>query len=291
MATWAIGDVQGCLDSLIAWMQEVTFTPGRDTLIVVGDLVNRGPRSADVLRYLRGMGDAVQAVLGNHDLHLLACAAGAIQPGGKDTVSEILEAPDATALIDWVRGLPLVLTPNLEVAQPYVVVHAGLHPNWTVAEALVLSHRLQDALAGPDWKEFVTRAAKSRQTHWDAPDPNATATAETERLIGQMGWMTRVRACTPEAKMDRGYKGGYGKLPAGLLAWFDLPAARWTDHHALFGHWAALGFREGPHWTCLDSGCVWGNRLTGIRLEDRTVVSIPAQEPRRAGPRAHDPSA
>lgn len=249
MAVYAIGDIQGCYDTLEALLRQIGFDRRADRLWLAGDLVNRGPRSLDVLRWASGLGDRADIVLGNHDLHLLAVAAGVIEQRPRYTLGEILGAPDCDELIDWLRRQPL-----LHVDGELAMVHAGLLPSWTIADAERLAGRIGAALRGDDWVGFLER-------YYDDED---------DELVAAAAVLTRMRVCTADGEMID-YAGPPAGCPEGYRPWYAHESRAATDHHIYFGHWAAHGFWEGSTVTALDSGCVWGNRLTAVRLDDRAV--------------------
>ena len=264
MALYAIGDVQGCMASLERLLETIPYAPG-DRLWLAGDLVNRGPRSLDVLRWARAQGDAVTVVLGNHDLHLLARVAGVAEAKKKDRLDDVLAAPDRDELCDWLRARPLV-----HVEDGFVMVHAGLHPTWSVARARALAAEVEAGLRGPDWKAWIAELI--------GPSPpwrERLTGGERSRAI--LGFLVRVRMITPEG-VPVPFDGPPEAAPAGSVPWFAVPCPAWADHTAVFGHWAALGLRMGERWIGTDSGCVWGNRLTAVRLPDRAVFQVKAVE-------------
>jgi bis(5'-nucleosyl)-tetraphosphatase (symmetrical) len=264
MATYAIGDVQGCMASLERLLASMPLRDD-DRIWLVGDLVNRGPRSLDVLRWAIAQGDRAVCVLGNHDLHLLARAAGA--PAKKrDTLDDVLGARDVGALIDWLRARPLVHVENARV-----LVHAGLHPRWTAADARARAAEPEARLRGDDWRAWIV-AQGGKAPAWR----DALTGAERERAI--LSWLVRARMASPDAVLDQDFDGAPVEAPRGLAPWFALPDPAWGDHEIVFGHWAALGLDLGPRHLALDSGCVWGNRLTAVRLEDRAVFQVKAVE-------------
>lgn len=247
----------------------IDFSPARDQLWLVGDLVNRGPRSLDVLRWAHGLPDAVTCVLGNHDLHLLARAAGAAGPKQRDTLDEVLAAPDRDRLIDWLRHRPLV-----HVEDPFVLVHAGLHPRWTVGEARALGEEIEAELQGPAWRAFLAQITRP-----SGPPPGWDPRLRgSERWRAILAYLVRVRTCRLDGRIEPGFDGPPSQAPPGCVPWFALPDRAWTTHTVVFGHWAALGLALGPHHLAIDTGCVWGNTLTALRLDDRTVFQVKAVE-------------
>lgn len=265
MARYAVGDLQGCMDSFERLLAVLRFDPTKDELWLVGDLVNRGPRSLEVLRWVRRHEGSVRCVLGNHDLHLLARAAGA-PAKRRDTVEAVLAAPDREELLGWLRTRPL-----LHVEAPWVLVHAGLHPSWSVEQARQLAAEVEAELAGPRWRDLVT-GLEGLAVPW------------RPELVGLPRWrailsyLVRVRTCFADGRVEPSFDGPPAQAPAGTIPWFKLPAARWRTHVPVFGHWAALGLDVGEGHIALDSGCVWGKVLSAIRLDDRMVFQVKAAE-------------
>ena len=265
MATYAIGDIQGCYDSLQALLARCAFDPATDRLWLVGDLVNRGPQSLTTLRFIRSLGDAAVTVLGNHDLYLLMVAEGGAKFRGKDdTLQEILDAPDCDELLDWLRHQPLCYTDG-----EYCMVHAGLLPQWTASRARELSCEVESALQGPNFREFILNLWGSEPAGW------SDDLAGWPRLRVIVNAMTRMRFCTPDGIMEFKVKGKLANAPAGHLPWFDLPDRQSRDAVLVTGHWSALGLKVEPNFLALDSGCLWGGHLTAVRLEDRAVFQVP----------------
>lgn len=270
MATYAIGDVQGCFDSLKKLLSLIEFQPKSDELWFVGDLVNRGPKSREVLEYIMALGDRATVVLGNHDLHLLYRAAGFASARRLDTLDAVLEAPNAVAMINWLRSRPVMVRRD-----PYVMVHAGLHPTWTVEVAEGFARRIEATLRAPGWQDGAALLKRERTTF--GPDLSTSA-----QRAAALAVLSRVRMCRADGAPYEDYAGEPEAAPAGLRPWFALPNCKWRTHTILFGHWAALGYREGPHYVGLDSGCVWGRQLTAYRLEDGVRFAVQAAEPPRA---------
>jgi len=267
---YAIGDIQGCKASLDRLLEKLDYSASRDTLWLTGDLVNRGPRSLDVLHWARAQGDAVVTVLGNHDLHLLARVSGAVGEKKRDTLDDVLHAPDRDDLVDWLRMRPMA-----HVENERILIHAGLHPSWSAAEARGYAAELEHELAGPDWKTFIAKTAGAKAPAWD------TALTGADRWRAALSYFVRARMLDREGHIVADYDGPPKGAPAGTLPWFAMPA-RWNTHTAVFGHWAALGLDIGPQHLGLDTGCVWGKSLTAIRLDDRTVTSVKAAEPKNS---------
>jgi bis(5'-nucleosyl)-tetraphosphatase (symmetrical) len=265
MALYAIGDIQGCKASLDRLLATVGFDRAVDRLWLVGDLVNRGPDSLGVLRWAVEHDDRITAVLGNHDLHLLGRVAGTAQKKKRDTLDAVLAAPDRDVLIDWLRRRPLV-----HVESDFVIVHAGLHPRWTAPEARVLAMEIETRLAGDDWKDLLAEVSGlgGESVQW-APELRGAA-----RSRAIVAYLTRARMCQPDGTLDADFAGHPSEAPKGVVPWFRAPGRAWTAHVPVFGHWAALGLDLAPDHVALDSGCVWGNALTAIRLPDRAVTQV-----------------
>ncbi len=267
MATYAIGDVQGCYEPLCRLLEYLGFSPSRDRLWFVGDLVNRGPQSLDVLRFVKALGDAAITVLGNHDLHLVMQAEGFGKPSEEDTLEEILAAPDRAELLFWLRAQPL-----FHVEGEWALVHAGLLPAWDVAKAQALSDEVHAMLTSQDYRAFLSHMWGSEPAAWD------DALTGWDRLRVVVNAMTRMRFVWPDGRMEfraPGSKGPPERAPAGTLPWYAAPGRRSADHRIVFGHWSALGFRQIDNVLALDSGCLWGGSLTAVRLEDQRIFQIP----------------
>lgn len=260
MATYAIGDIQGCYDEMRRLLDTVTFDPARDRLWLVGDLVNRGPRSLEVLRFVKALGDRAVTVLGNHDLNLLVVAAGVRKPHPEDTLDALLAAADRDELLDWLRRQRL-----MHVDAGYAMVHAGLLPQWSIAQALALAREAETELQSANYEEFLRRMYGNEPALWQ------TGLTGYDRLRVIINAMTRLRLCTPDGLMEFTHKTGLTDAPAGYLPWFDVPGRASRETPVIFGHWAALGLVLRADVLGLDSGCVWGRRLTAVRLEDRRV--------------------
>lgn len=265
MAIYAVGDIQGCHGALQRLVERVAFDPAVDRLWVVGDLVNRGPESVQVLRFLRSLGDAALVVLGNHDLYLLMVAAGYKRREGDDTLYQVIEAPDRDELLQWLARRPLV-----HVEGDYLMVHAGLLPQWTVVRAQALASEVSAALTGPDAKKFLLHLAGDRPDRWDE------SLTGWPRLRVVVNALTRMRFCTPDGRMALRGKGPPHKAPKGTVPWFDAPDRFNRTHTIVCGHWSALGFYRREGLLALDSGCVWGGKLTAVRLDDGEVFQVPA---------------
>lgn len=272
MAVYAIGDIQGCYEPLRRLLDLVRFDPAADSLWLVGDLVNRGPRSLEVLRLARDLGERAVAVLGNHDLTLLAVAAGRVKPKRKDTFDSVLQAPDRAELLDWLRRCPLF---HHDPALGFTMVHAGLPPQWDLALAQQCAAEVEGVLRGPLGEEFLGKMFGGEPRRW-RDDLNGY-----DRLRFIVNALTRMRFCSPDGVLTFDDKGPLGSQKPGLVPWFMMPDRRSRDLNLVFGHWAALGYYRAPGIFALDSGCVWGNRLTAIRLDEPGIPawSVPATSP------------
>lgn len=273
MATYAIGDVQGCADSLFALLREVGFSRERDRLWFAGDLVNRGPRSLAVLRFVRGLDDRAVTVLGNHDLHLLATATGVRTPKTKDTFGDVLGAPDRSALLEWLARRPLL---HHDEAAGYTMVHAGLPPPWTLPDAMALAREVEQSLRGKGARSLLAGMYGDEPRCWR---PALRGGARRRFVVNAL---TRIRYVAPDGGLDFEESGPPGSQARGLVPWFEAPGRRSRQARIVFGHWATLALRESVdpvhrvhH---IDTGCVWGGRLTALRLEDGHRFSVPGLE-------------
>jgi len=266
--SYAIGDIQGCMESLRALLERIDYEPGRDRLWLTGDLVNRGPRSLEVLRWARDQGDKVVAVLGNHDLHLLGRAAGVASRRPRDTVEDVLAAPDREELIEWLRRRPVLVREG-----SLVLVHAGLLPEWSIGHAEELARELEQELRGPRWADLLAgwRGAPSAWRKEMAPGP---------RRALALAAMATLRVVTTEGAMRRDFNGAPSDAPPGTTPWFDHPGRRSREARVVCGHWAALGLLLRDDLAALDTGCVWGKKLTALRLDDGALFQQPALERR-----------
>ena len=267
MATLAIGDVQGCYDQLMRLLERAGYDEKRDVLWFVGDLVNRGPQSAQTVRFVKKLGARQVTVLGNHDLALLVIAAGIRKPHRGDTFDELLAAPDRDELLDWLRFQKM-----MHAGEGYAMVHAGLAPQWNVAQALGLAREVEVALQGPGYREFLANMYGNEPTRW------RDDLAGYERLRVIVNAMSRMRLVTTEGAMEFSHKTGLTGVPAGYLPWYDAPGRASRAERVIFGHWAALGLLVREDVVCLDSGCVWGRSLTALRLEDRRIYQLECPE-------------
>jgi bis(5'-nucleosyl)-tetraphosphatase (symmetrical) len=275
MATYAIGDLQGCPEPLHRLLDALNYDQAADHLWFVGDLVNRGPASLELLRFVKNLGAGATVVLGNHDLHLVMQAEGYGKRNAEDTLDAVLAAPDREELLAWLRSRPLV-----HVEGDCAMVHAGLLPAWDVAKASALSDEVQAALMAPNYRDFLSNMWGSTPTSW------SDDLAGWDRLRVVVNAMTRMRFCSPAGAMEFKAKGPVANAPAGCLPWFDVPGRASADHVIVCGHWSALGLRIEEKLLALDTGCLWGGSLTAIRLEDRRVFQVPC--PRQVEPSGWD---
>ena len=256
MALYCIGEVQGCNAALGRLLERLDFSPGRDTLFMLGDLVNRGPDNAGVLRRLMQLGGAARCLLGNHDLHLLAVAHGVRKPHRNDTVADILSAPDRDAMLHWLRQQRMTMMEG-EV----LMVHAGVLPQWSANDVLALAAEVEAVLRGPDLAEFLPLMYGNKPARW-----NEELTG-TDRLWVIVNALTRLRFCDARGKMEFDAKEGADAAPPGFMTWFDVPGRRTADVTMAFGHWSTLGWLGRADLYALDSGCVWGGCLSALRLD------------------------
>lgn len=264
VATYAIGDIQGCYDSLCSLLNLCNFSTHSDTLWLVGDLVNRGPKSLETLRLIKSLGNSAIAVLGNHDLYLLMVAEGNAKfRSADDTLQAILDAPDRDSLLSWLRQRPLC-----HIQGDYCMIHAGLLPQWTARKAKQLSMEVERALQGPDYHHFIQNLWGSEPAAWSE---DLTGWPRLRVIVNAM---TRMRFCTPEGVMEFKTKGETTNPPPGHLPWFELKNRAHADSTLVTGHWSALGLKLMPNLLALDSGCLWGGQLTAVRLEDRQVFQV-----------------
>ena len=273
MSICAIGDLQGCCDSLDALLArpEIANDP-QARFWFAGDLVNRGPASLKTLRTVMALGNRAVSILGNHDLHLLGVAAGIRKPGKSDTTQEILDAPDADKLLAWIRSRPLA-----HFERGHLMVHAGVLPAWTAAQTLGLASEVESALRGPKWRDFLTRM------YGNAPAAWSDSLQGPDRLRVIVNALTRMRYCTLDGTMDFDAKDAAGDAPAGHVPWFDVPGRATASVTVVFGHWSTMGLVRQPGVLGLDTGCVWGGQLTAVRLDDRQLVQVQCPQYRVPG--------
>jgi len=260
MANYAIGDIHGCFEALKKLLAKIAFNPGKDTLWLTGDLVNRGAESLEVLRWAIKNASCVQTVLGNHDLHLLALSAGCRPLNKSQMLRTIFEANDGKHLLDWLRHQPLLLT----VSQ-YIVVHAGLLPSWRIADAIEFTSEITTELQSPSYQHFFSQLYGY---------PNPTQQDNISRWRKTIDVTTRMRCLTHEGKLDFSYQGTIDDMPSRLMPWFSVPTVRPIEHIVIFGHWSALEPFVADQAIATDGGCVWGKKLVAVCLEDKVMHSV-----------------
>jgi len=262
MATYAIGDVQGCATQLQQLVDRINFEPATDQLWFVGDLVNRGPASLAVLRFIKNLGSKARVVLGNHDLFMLAVAEGIVPLRRKDTIQDVLAAEDRSELVEWLRRQPFHYREG-----SFLMIHAGILPQWTIDESVSLAREVESALSGPNYRDILKALFRGLTPRWD-PALNGQ-----ERLVSIARVLTALRTCTADGDLS-GFSGPPEQAPAGYLPWFRHPHRRRADITIVCGHWAALGLHIEPTLLVIDSGCIWGKQLTAVRLEDRRLFQV-----------------
>ncbi len=276
MALYLIGDVQGCDAALQRLLEKIAFSASRDRLYLLGDLVNRGPQSAAVLRRLMSYGDAASCLLGNHDLSLLAVAHGQRPPHRNDTMGEVLLASDRQPMLEWLRCQRMAIHEH-----GILMVHGGVLPQWDVAQTLALAGEVEAALRGSALVEFLAHMYGNQPDRWN----DSLAGADRQRVI--VNALTRLRFCTPEGVMDLRASGGLHQAPPGMLPWFDVPDRRTARATIAFGHWSTLGFLRRPDIISLDTGCVWGGCLSALRLDPQAgrheLIQVPCEQAQAPG--------
>ena len=263
MATYAIGDIQGCYHAFQALLQRIRFDPQSDQLWLVGDLVNRGSGSLEVLRWCYAHQDNLRVVLGNHDLHALVVAAGIVAAHHGDTLDALLAADDCDVLLDWLRYQRLVYQ-----EENYLMVHAGLLPQWTAEQALSYAAEVERALQGDDYLYFLTHM------YGNLPDQWNDELTGVDRLRVITNAATRLRICSAQGQMEFKFKGELQHVPAGFMPWFDVPTRATQDTQVIFGHWSALGLQQKKNLYALDTGCLWGGKLTAMNIHTKAIVQV-----------------
>ncbi len=271
---YLVGDLQGCCDALARLLQRIDFSPSRDRLYLLGDLVNRGPSSLATLRQLRGLGSAATCVLGNHDLHCLAVAHGIRPAHRSDTLDELLAAPDRDELIDWLRRQPMALYEH-----GWLMVHAGVVPQWDLATTLQLAGEVEACLRGPELGAFLAVMYGNEPVRW------SPGLRGHERLRFAVNVLTRIRLCSADGSIELKNKDADYPPPPGFYRWFDAPGRLTEGLPIAFGHWSTLGLVDRPDLLSLDTGCVWGGQLTAVRLagEQREVIQVDCEQAQRPG--------
>lgn len=269
-----IGDVQGCALALQRLLAEIGFSPSRDRLVMLGDLVNRGPNSLGVLQLLAGFEGAATCVLGNHDLHLLAVAHGARTLHKGDTFQDVLASPCCEAWLQWLRQQPLA-----HVEGGWLCVHAGVVPQWSCEQTLALAAEVHAVLRGPDLPAFLRVMYGNEPRRWH------DELAGDDRLRFVVNTLTRIRFCSADGTLDFKTKEGANAAPEGMLPWFEVVGRRSANQPVAIGHWSTLGLVNRPDLLAIDTGCVWGGALTAVRVDGgrRDVVQVPCDQAPRSG--------
>lgn len=278
MAHYLVGDVQGCDAPLARLLASIDFSPSRDTLYLLGDLVNRGPASAAVLRRLAALGDAAQCLLGNHDLSLLAVAHGSRTPHRNDTIHDVLDAPDRETMLEWLRHRRMAMH-----AHGLLMVHGGVLPQWSLEQVLSLAGEVEAVVRGTGLAQFLPAMYGNQPARWD------DALAGPDRLRVIVNALTRLRFCTADGTMELKASGGLDQAPPGTLPWFDVPGRKTADTCIAFGHWSTLGLLLRPDVLSLDTGCVWGGCLTALRLDGadggrHELIQVECEQAQAPGP-------
>ena len=280
MALYLIGDVQGCDEALGRLLDTIAFSPSRDRIVLLGDLVNRGPDSAAVLRRVQGYGASARSLLGNHDLHLLGVAHGARKAGRKDTLADLLEASDAEALLDWLRHQHMALHETVAGAD-LLMVHAGVLPQWSVGDVLVHAAEVEAVLQGPALGEFLQTMYGNTPAQWS---DSLTGSARLRVIVNAL---TRMRFCSADGVMEFEAKDDANSAPTGFMPWFDVPGRRTAGATIAFGHWSTLGWLSRPDLLSTDTGCVWGGCLSAARIGDtlaeREHIEVRCPESQKPG--------
>ncbi|MDD5579560.1 MAG: symmetrical bis(5'-nucleosyl)-tetraphosphatase [Methylobacter sp.] len=258
MAIYAIGDIQGCFDDLLRLLDAISFDPNKDQLWFAGDLVNRGPKSLETLRFVKSLGDSAVTVLGNHDLHLLAASCSSKIADKKETLNQVLEAPDREELITWLRHRPL-----FHYNGEFCIVHAGLPPQWSFKKTQKMALLAESALKGPDYQGLL------KQIYGNKPNIWSSSLKGIAKLRFIINCFTRMRYCEANGKLDFIQSGPIGSQPKNLLPWFEVPKRKNADMRIIFGHWSTLGYYEGPNCYGIDTGCCWGKQLTALKLGEQ----------------------
>jgi bis(5'-nucleosyl)-tetraphosphatase (symmetrical) len=264
MSVYAIGDLQGCYDPFRQLLDKIAFDPDKDRLWLTGDLVNRGPKSLKTLRFVRSLGDRAVTVLGNHDLHLMAVANGFGDAGDRRaSLARLLDAGDCDELIDWLRKRPLA---HFSKELNTLMVHAGVHPRWTVKKTLARASEVEAVLQSDGYAELLPRLYGNSPSRWSGK------LSGKKRLRFIVNCLTRMRMIGTDGRLDFAHKGPPDNSRPDLLPWFDVPDARWRGTRIVFGHWSALGLIVKPDLIGIDTGCVWNRELTAVRLNKRPRI-------------------
>jgi bis(5'-nucleosyl)-tetraphosphatase (symmetrical) len=271
---YLVGDLQGCCSAFERLLQKIDFSPSRDHLVALGDLINRGPESLATLERLRGLGDSASCLLGNHDLNFLAVAYGVRKPGRGDTIEEILQSPELDAWIEWLRSRRLALHED-----GWLLVHAGVPPQWDVATTLALAGEVESHLRSDDLHDFLSVMYGNAPARWD------DALTGDDRLRFAVNALTRMRFVDADGTLELKTTGAPAAHPPEQIAWFDAPNRKTRDQPIAFGHWSALGLLDRPDVLALDTGCVWGGQLTAARIDDgrRELIQVQCEASQKPG--------
>ncbi|MDW3095650.1 MAG: symmetrical bis(5'-nucleosyl)-tetraphosphatase [Gammaproteobacteria bacterium] len=261
MAVYAIGDIQGCFSELEQLLNKINFDINADKLWFVGDLVNRGPQSLETIQFVRSIDDSVQCVLGNHDIHLIACYVGVQTCKPKSSLNQILQHSQAREIIDWLRFQPLL---HYDPALKWLMVHAGLIPQWDLALAQKCANEIETQLRSNNYIEFLSEVYGNTPNQWN------NELTQKDRWRVTLNALTRLRLCDQHGRMDFDYKGPLGEQNSNLHAWFDIPRKS-EDLNIIFGHWSALGLKHTNNLLGLDTGCLWGSQLTAAQIDTSPV--------------------
>lgn len=269
MATYAIGDIQGCYDEFRRLLDKLDFDPAHDQVWIAGDLVNRGPKSLETLRFIKGLGDAAVSVLGNHDMHLIATVISLGKTGKKDTLAPILRASDCDELVHWLRHQPL-----FHHDQGFCMLHAGLPPQWDFKQTLHMARLVEQTMRSKDHPRFFRSMYGNKPTIWQED------LSKSDQLRFAVNCFTRLRYCTADGQLDFTQKGEPGSQPSHLIPWYAVPGRKSLDMKIIFGHWSTLGYYEDYNCYSIDTGCIWGGKLTALCLSDpvrRIQIDCPCQ--------------
>ncbi|QMU61651.1 MAG: symmetrical bis(5'-nucleosyl)-tetraphosphatase [Gammaproteobacteria bacterium] len=277
MAIYAIGDVQGCFDELQELVSYISFNPEKDQLWFVGDLVNRGPKSLETLRWVKSLGSAAVTVLGNHDLHLLAAYAGIKELSSTSSLNSVLKAKDIDELINWLRQQPLM---SYSKKLDFAMVHGGLAPQWDIKEALSYAKEVETKLRSKNYKDFLNNMYGDQPNQWDG------RLKGWNRLRTITNFMTRVRYCTNQGVMSFTDKGPPGTQSTRMKPWYEIASRKSQDTTIVFGHWSTLGHVNNYNIIATDTGCLWGGALTAVQIENDKFITYQVEcEAKRQVPR------
>lgn len=267
MATYAIGDIQGCFDTLQKLLKKIDFSPDQDQLWLTGDLINRGPKNLEVLRWAQSLGDAIRISLGNHDLHFIARGLDLSAPKKRDTLEDLLEAPDLEELLAYLRRQPL-----LHRKGNWVMIHGGLAPEWDIDSAETLAREAEAMLQSKSCETLLKTYYNDPSLRWSWDLKGLARSSAFLKIL------TRSRICHRNGEIDFNFKGPLSEIPKNYFPWFEVPGRKSATHQIIFGHWAALGLHIKANIYALDTGCVWGRQLTALRLDDYKIFQVNAVE-------------